>query len=45
MKKILTDVRLPLGRPEEELRRIAEKKCRMRLPYVRILKKSLDAPG
>lgn len=43
MKKILTDVRLPLGRPEEELRRIAEKKCRMRLPYVRILKKSLDA--
>lgn len=39
----LSDVKLPLGKSENELLRIAEKKLGKRAKYFKILKKSLDA--
>lgn len=41
--RILSDIKLPVGKSETELRRIAEKKLGGKLAYFAIKKKSLDA--
>ena len=40
---VLSDIKLPIGKDEKELIKLAEKKCGGKVGYFAIKKKSLDA--